>query len=115
MNGKAVLNKETELYLKQFDNEILELNLKKKGSQRTSSQNAKYWKLLDVVADQTGYSKGDLHELLRDRFLGTEVFYIKGIEVNRIKHTPETTTKEFGEYYTQCEIFCKEFFDIKFD
>lgn len=114
-NNNLILNEEIKEYLKSIkDSTLLEIELSIKGKKRTKSQNSKYWKLCGIVADQTGYSSNQIHDLFREKFLGEEELdFGNGLIQKQLKHTPDSTTSEFSDYYTLCEVFSIEFFDIK--
>lgn len=112
--GKIHLGADFQAFLKELpDNTILEIDWNIKGKQRSNSQNAKYWKLIDLASEVSGYTKDELHDICRYKFLGTTTFNIAGEDVVSINHTPDTTSKEFTDYIMKVEHFLISYFNLE--
>jgi hypothetical protein len=70
---------------------------------RSNEQNSLYWEFVTGLGNQIGYSKDEMHQLLGYKFLRYEK---DGHDF--IKSTTKLTTKEFSEYFEQCERFGAE-------
>ena len=74
------------------------VRIERMTGKRSDSQNAFYWAYLTIIANETGHTENDLHELFKRIFLPPQFKKILGREVKM----PATTTKldkiEFGEY-----------------
>lgn len=69
---------------------------------RSLSQNAYMWAaVIPPVAEYTGYTEMETHELLKAMFLGREVVTFAGQEVVRTKSTSSLSTDEFANYLEQ--------------
>jgi len=83
-NGKLVILDRAE-----FDNAILILSgeyyleLKETGV-RSAQQNNYYWKIVNIIADDLGYTDQEMHSTIKDHF--------------NIESTKILTTKEFANF-----------------
>jgi hypothetical protein len=83
-NGKLVILDRAE-----FDNAILFLSgeyyleLKETGV-RSAQQNNYYWKIVNIIADDLGYTDQEMHSTIKDHF--------------NIESTKILTTKEFANF-----------------
>ncbi len=69
---------------------------------RSRSQNAYMWvAVIPIIADYSGYTEMETHEVLKARFLGREVVTFAGKEVVRTKSTADLSTDEFANYLEQ--------------
>lgn len=82
---------------------------------RTKPQNDSYWKLCvePLVDFLEGYTKEEIHELLKYKFL-SEVRYVKNRikgnleEVKVMKSTTSLTTIQFNEFMSQIRIWASQ-------
>jgi len=67
---------------------------------RTNRQNRFYWgTVVNTLAAHTGYTADEMHELIKTKFLGTDLCVQSTGEVIRIpRSTAILNTKEFGEF-----------------
>ncbi len=73
-------------------------------SKRSKIQNDRYWALLTALGNYLGYTKDEMHDLCRQKFL-SENIEINGEMFKRLKSTPKTNTGEFAEYSNMCEMW----------
>jgi len=76
------------------------------GKQRSNPQNKYYWGcVVQILSDELGYTPEEVHEILKDKFLGVRVPLKnpKGLEIfGWIKKSTTTMdTKEWEEYMTK--------------
>jgi len=64
-----------------------------------------YWKLLDVVAKDTGNDKDDLHEYCKEKFLLHRRVDLGGSTIEVPASTKRLSVKEFKLYFEQVEAF----------
>jgi len=68
---------------------------------------------LHIIADYTGDNSNYLHEIFKEKYLGSEVLTgVNGI-VNVRKTTTKLSVKEFSKYMSEIELFAKEYLKIK--
>lgn len=68
-----------------------------KETKRTNPQNALYWKILTIIADEIGYTPEDMHTEIKVKFLGTTKRLVAGVELIEPMSTTTLSTKQFGE------------------
>jgi len=93
-DGKWDINKELlNTYLSKLNNGKYLLEVKKYFKKRSNSQNKYYWKCIQIIGDELGYERDEMHETFKATFLSREE--------NELKHVPSSaniTTKEFSGY-----------------
>lgn len=71
---------------------------------RSNNQNALYWKWVQILSDELGYTKDELHEAMKSKFLGKEQRKtIFGDEYLALKSTSRLKKDEFSEYMMKVE------------
>ncbi len=71
-------------------------------SKRSNAQNSRYWAFLTAFGDHLGYTRDEMHDLCKYKFLSV-VVGINNEFLTKLKSTPKTNTKEFAEYCEACE------------
>ena len=84
---------------------VMTVEIKKFVKQRTLDQNAYYWRLLTELGMYLGYSKDEMHDICRHKFLGYDEKMIKGEIYRTLKHTPNLETPEMAIYTQQIEAW----------
>ena len=74
------------------------VQIKKHVKSRTVAQNSLMWMWLNIIAQETGNSEDDLHEIFKLKFLGSETVEAFGYKIERTKSTTKLTTAEFTSY-----------------
>ena len=99
--------KEIFKYIKNFKEEdIIILDIKKQAKDRTIQQNKWYWKCINIIADDLGYTEDETHYYFKQMFL-------KGFRYNKftkkeepfIGSTTKLNTKQFTIYIEQVRRF----------
>lgn len=70
---------------------------------RSHAQNRLMWMWLGIISNDTGTTPEDLHQILKMRFLGTEVISALGYAFEQPKSTTKLTTREFTNYLDKIE------------
>ncbi len=99
--GRIVLdNKERFIpYLKSFEGKRIELVLREKRTTRSGGQSRYYWGVvLAMLADHTGHSKEEMHDILKEIF--------------KVESTAKLKTQEFEYYLSQIKIWAAEFYNL---
>ena len=82
---------------------------------RSVEQNKRYWKLIEELGNFLGYDVGEMHELMKYKFLSYKQEML-GDEMVVIPSTSKLTIKEFVEYLSKVERFASELgFQLKGD
>ena len=86
----------------------------KVGTSRSLDQNSLYWRWLSVLAESFSkrggkYTKDDMHDLMRHKFIGYESRKIGNTELkDQLKSTTKLTKSEMSDYMTQIEVWASE-------
>jgi len=70
---------------------------------RSHAQNRLMWMWLGIISNETGTTPEDLHQILKMRFLGTEVISALGYVFEQPKSTTKLTAREFTNYLDKIE------------
>ena len=84
-----------------------EIEVKPFAFNRSTQQNKKYWKLIGELGSYLGYDEGEMHELMKYKFLSYKTEML-GEEIPVIPSTSKLTIKEFVEYLSKVERFALE-------
>ena len=88
------------------DNAIIEI--KQNLDSRSTKQNRLYWQWIKVMTE-TGYTKDEMHSILRDKFLGYEEVTTKTNVIRVLRSTTDLKVGEFKDYLEQIDIFASEY------
>ena len=95
--------------LKELDfNKIWKVQVTERKHIRNLSQNDKYWAILEGLSYHLGYTKEELHELMKYKFLK----YAKEIAGNPVVVVPSTAdldTGEFAEFIENVLMFAQQY------
>ena len=92
-----------------------EIEIKPFAFNRSVEQNKRYWKLIEELGNFLGYDVGEMHELMKYKFLSYKQEML-GDEMVVIPSTSKLTIKEFVEYLSKVERFASELgFQLKGD
>jgi hypothetical protein len=80
-----------------------EVEVKRKTTKRSLSQNSLYWLWLTYIADETGNDKDDVHEYFASRYLPKRTIIVFGKEQERRESTAELDVAGFNEYLKHVE------------
>lgn len=92
-NQKAWLD-----YLLSVDKKKLVVSIEQEKWVRSTSQNNFYWAYLRIIANETGETETDLHDLFKRKFLPPQFKKILGVEVKLPASTTKLDKISFGEY-----------------
>jgi len=90
--GELDLSKQWEVEVKPFQ------------FNRSVEQNKRYWKLIEELGNFLGYDVGEMHGLMKYKFLSYKQEML-GDELVVIPSTSKLTIKEFVNYLSRVEIF----------
>jgi len=83
----------------------LEVVVKPYKSNRSIMQNDLYWTLVSAIANDTGHSRDEIHDLCRYRFLGMRSKEVAGVKIEYLPSTTKLKVAEMSDYFTQCEAW----------
>ena len=78
---------------------------------RTNSQNKLWWKYMQIMSADLGFTKDEMHDLCKIKFLKRERFE-DGIKVEYLKSTAQLTKKEFKKLVDDVIIWAAQTFSI---
>lgn len=93
-NEKAWLD-----YLLSVDKKSLVMDVDKEYGVRSDNQNRYYWKCLEIIANHTGHTSNELHQLFKRIFLEPEYKTILGRELKLPATTTSLNKIDFGTYF----------------
>lgn len=86
--------------------EDITVSLENKKSQRSLRQNAYWWGVCyPVIAETTGHTVEEIHEIMKQMFLPKKFLAIKGIEFEIPKSSKKLTISEGVEYTDKIRNF----------
>ena len=112
--GKLILNNKDKfnLELKQFEGKDIIIKIEERSPNRSKEQNSLWWKWMDLIGMEVGYTKEETHQLMKYRFLKRSVVNIDGYEETIIKGTSTLTHKEFSALMKDVHFFANDTLNI---
>lgn len=98
-NGKIIYKTNQKLvdYIQTIsDNSIADITITIKEDSRSNSQNKLWWSWMQIIGDTIGYSKNEMHELLKVKFL-TREYILDGETKKYTKSTATLSKQEFNK------------------
>lgn len=114
-DGKLFVRNRSYIEREAVKSGVLEFDviIQKKSKHRSVSQNRWYWAAMQILSEHLGYTKNEMHEIAKFKFLKVELVNEKTGEVfERIRNTPELTTVEFSVYMEEIIKWSAETFDV---
>lgn len=115
INNKLQANvaKSIALDLNKFEGQRIELTIQKLKSTRSSQQNRLWWLYVGILSKELGYTKDELHEILKYKFLKREKVDEKTGEVfEYLGSTTKLNKTEFADMVNELIRWSAETFDI---
>ncbi len=96
-----------------FKGQSIEIIVRRKRKHRSVQQNRYYWLIVTMMAEYTGFTKDEMHLVLKSRFLKAEKVNVEtGAVFEYVKSSAGLSTVEAEEYYNQVRQFASEEFGI---
>lgn len=108
--GKCVIDNPDKLtaYLHRLEGQRVELTIEKTTFKRSGNQNRYYWGVcLKLIADHTGHSVDDIHELMKSLFLKQPI-WIRGKFIPSVRSSTRLDTLEFEDYLEKVRRWAQE-------
>ena len=86
----------------------LEVVIKPYKRNRTVEQNDYYWTVLTHISQETGYTKDDLHDMMRYKFLGMQKKEVAGVVIEYLPSTTKLKVGDMADYITQIDQWSAE-------
>jgi len=93
LNNKQLFNDQ----LQQYEGKEVVIKIVERNNNRTKDQNSLFWKWLDIISKETGYTKEETKELISYKFLRRERQNEEGFTEVYLKGTSTLTKKEFND------------------
>ena len=97
--------------LLKFEGKDVVFTLSENKDYRTNSQNKLWWKYMEIMGLELGYSKNEFHDICKLKFLKRERLE-DGIKVEYLKSTAQLTKKEFTKLVDDVIIWAAQTFSI---
>ena len=112
--GKLILNNKDKfnLELKQFEGKDIIVKIEERSPNRSKEQNSLWWKWMDLIGLEIGYTKEETHQLMKYKFLKRSVVNIDGYEETIVKGTSTLTHKEFSALMNNVHFFANDTLNI---
>ena len=112
--GKLKLNNKRKFddSLIEFEGKEVEIRIRERSANRSREQNSLYWKWVDIMAKEIGYTKEEMHTLIKYKFLKRNVIDEDGVEQEIIKSTTTLTSKEFSLFMNELLYWSNSTFNI---
>lgn len=96
-------------FLRTRDGRAVELKLSRPVNSRSQQQNRFLWGVVyTTIAESTGYTTEEVHELLKDKFLPRKFVTIGDTTKEVRKSTAQLSIDEFSKYLEQLAAFAAE-------
>lgn len=86
----------------------LEVVIRPHKSQRSLSENAKYWALLSEIGDALGYHRDEMHDVFRELFLPAKWVKVNNEEYRVLASSAKLDVGAFAEYLDRIEQWAAE-------
>ena len=112
--GKLILNNKDKFHLelKQFEGKDIIIKIEERSPNRSKEQNSLWWKWMDLIRLEIGYTKEETHQLMKYKFLKRSVVNIDGYEETIVKGTSTLTHKEFSALMNNVHFFANDTLNI---
>lgn len=95
--------------LTNFEGKRIVITISKAKSQRTVSQNALWWVYVTMIANELGYSKEEMHEVIKFKFMKCEKVNEKTGEVMQyLKSTTDLSKMDFADLINDLQRWAAE-------
>ena len=98
--GNLILNNKRRFKdnLLEYEGKEVEIRIRERKNKRTNEQNSLYWKWIEVISKSLGYTREEMHELIKYKFLKRSTIKKNGVEEVKLKSTTTLTVNEFSQF-----------------
>lgn len=95
-------------YVAEFSGQRVEVIIRKPKTSRSTLQNSYYFGVVvELLANELGYEKDEIHEILKYKFLQSHA-----MGMPYVKSTTKLSTGEFEDYLSKIKRWAAEFLNI---
>ena len=98
--------------LDKLEGKDVEIRIRERSANRSREQNSLYWKWIDIMSKEIGYSKQEMHELIKYKFLKRNTIDDNGSEEVLVKSTTTLTSKEFSRFMNDIYFWSNDTLNI---
>ena len=115
LQGKLILKNQRSFKdgLVEFEGKEVEIRIKERSNKRSKEQNSLYWQWINILRQETGFQKNEMHELIKYKFLQRNVVNDDGVEEVILKSTTTLTVKEFNQLMNEVLFWSNDTLGIK--
>ena len=100
-------------YYQQFKGKAISIDLKLKRSSRSAEQNRLWWVYMTILSKELGYTKVEIHEICKFKFLKKEIVDEKTGEVFQLLgSTAKLSKSEFSDLVAELQQWSAETFNV---
>ena len=108
LNNKQLFNDQ----LQQNEGKDVVIKIVERNNNRTKDQNSLFWKWVDIISKETGYTKEETKELISYKFLRRERQNEEGFTEVYLKGTSTLTKKEFNDLMNNISYWSSTTLDL---
>ena len=97
--------------LMKLDGKDIVFTLSENKDYRTNSQNKLWWRYMEILGLELGYTKNEMHDIAKLKFLERERIE-DGLKIKYLKSTTALTKKEFRDLIESVIIWAASTFSI---
>jgi hypothetical protein len=101
--GSLILNnkKQFQDQLIEFEGKEVVIKISERNNNRTKDQNSLFWKWVEIISNETGYTKEETKELIQYKFLKRERVDEEGYTETYLRGTSTLNKKEFNDFMNE--------------
>ena len=112
--GNLKLNNKEQFQeqLLQFEGKEVVIKITERNNNRTKDQNSLFWKWVEIISNETGYTKEETKELISYKFLQRERVDAEGYTETYLRGTSTLSKKEFNEFMNEVSFWSNSTLNI---
>jgi len=112
--GNLKLNNKEQFQeqLLQFEGKEVVIKITERNNNRTKYQNSLFWKWVEIISNETGYTKEETKELISYKFLQRERVDAEGYTETYLRGTSTLSKKEFNEFMNEVSFWSNSTLNI---
>ena len=113
-NGNLILNNKEQFkdQLLKFEGKEVVIKITERNNNRTKDQNSLFWKWIEIISNETGYTKEETKELISYKFLKRERVDEEGYTETYLRGTSTLNKKEFNDFMNEVSFWSNSTLNI---